>query len=510
MKSEASEAMDSSGTTVRRTLLENGVQVVTEAIPWARSVSMGVLFDCGSRDEGGEESGLAHFCEHLMFQGTSCRRAAEIRTTIDNAGGQIGAFTTRDYTCYYASVMDDYCFHALDLLGDILLNSTFPENSVIREKSAILCEIEAGFDNPPWHVQELLKRQLWQEHPLGRPIAGDGQAISNFTREDVIYFVHKHYSPDRMTIAAGGALDHDDFVAQTRDCFWRLIGESQVVRTPPPVSPGRLHVSQCASNQAYFALGIPCVPYAHPARYDIHALTDLLGGGVSSRLHNRLREEWGVVYHIGCEYHAYRDTGVIVIEGGTSPSNLQTAFELILDEIGSLGDWTKPVEEEELCRVKTRIRGGHLTSGSNVHTRMTRLATQELYFWQSISEDRLLADIANVNLDSLRQTVNSIFRQGLPKMCGAVVGPQETTSCRAELEGVVRAFQEGFPAVPETAEPSAATVANRPAGTDPCALDATPVEMFTMRGESRSMESECRSALSLTQTRTAMREFTGT
>ena len=151
-----SESIASSGTTVRRTRLENGVQVVTESVPWARSVSMAVLCDCGSRDEGREESGLAHFCEHLMFHGTSSRRAAEIRTTIDNAGGQIGAFTTRDYTCHYASVMDDYCFHALDLLGDILLNSTFPERSVTREKSAILCEIQAGFDHPPHRAQELL------------------------------------------------------------------------------------------------------------------------------------------------------------------------------------------------------------------------------------------------------------------------------------------------------------------------------------------------------------------
>ncbi len=502
-----SETIASSGTTVRRTLLENGVQVVTESVPWARSVSMAVLCDCGSRDEGREESGLAHFCEHLMFQGTSSRRAAEIRTTIDNAGGQIGAFTTRDYTCYYASVMDDYCFHALDLLGDILLNSTFPERSVTREKSAILCEIQAGFDHPPHRAQELLKERLWPEHPLGRPIAGDGQAINDFTREDVIYFVHKHYSPDRIIIAAAGSLDHDDFVAQTRDCFWRLVGASRVFHSPPTVGDGKVQVSLCASNQAYFALGIPCVSYADPARYDMHTLNDLLGGGISSRLQNCLREERGVVYHVGSEYHAYRDAGALVIEGSTSPDNLAAAFELILDEVAALGNWTTPVDEEELCRTGTRIRGGHLMAGSNVHTRMTRLATQELYFGREVSEEQLLADLARVSLDSLRQIVRSTYREGLGRLCGIVVGPEEAIACKPALDRLMKSFHEAFPAAVQTHQasspPESTAGKSRTEGVNRSPFQGTPAEMFTMRGESDVRQSDCRQTRPATEACTA-------
>ena len=479
---------------------------MTESIPWARSVSMTVLLDCGSRDESLEEAGLAHFCEHLMFQGTGSRRASEIRKTIDNAGGHIGAFTARDYTCYYASVMDDYCFHALDLLGDIILNSTFPEESVKREKSAILCEIQAGLDNPPHFAQALLKQGLWPDHPLGRPIAGDGQAIKGFTREDVIYFVQKHYSPDRMIIAAAGSLDHDDFVAQTRDCFWRLIGKSRAQRKPPTVPPGRFQVSQCSSNQAYFALGIPCVSYAHPARYDIHVLTDLFGGGLSSRLHDRLREEWGVVYDVAAEYHAYHDAGVIVVEGGTSPSNLHTAVELIFNEVAALGNWTKPVEEEELSRIKTRIRGTYQVSGSNVHTQMTRLATQELYFGKSIPEEDILTAVANVNVDSLRHTAGSIFRRRMGDVIGAVVGPQETTSCESDLEQLMKAFQKECSPPLETYEiavPAVPIAANRATGLPLRDRDAAPPEMYAVRGESRSTEGDVGLPREVTETCTA-------
>lgn len=407
----------------RKTTLENGIRVLTEKLPGTRSVALGVLVDAGPRDEGPGQDGLAHLTEHLMFQGTGRRDAVQIARDMDVSGGQVGAFTTRDYTCYHATVLDDYLTYALDLFGDLLLNSTFPDEHLRREKQAILSEIAAGWDSPAERANNLLKAAVWPGHALGRPVAGTPETVSRLTREEVIYFVHENYLPGRLILAAAGSVEHDDFVAQVRDAFWRLLGGSRLGVPSQPVRHGALRVESRPLSQVYFCLGLPAFAYVHADRYVLHALNSLLGGGISSRLFRRVREERGLAYHIGSEYHAYRDDGLLVIEGSTTPECLLPVLALTLGEVGRLVTGEEPAGEEELWKVKMQIRGQHLIGGESTHTRMSRLLTQEFYFGHALPADEVLAAVEAVDAAALGRLADDLFRDALGSPALAIVGP---------------------------------------------------------------------------------------
>jgi predicted Zn-dependent peptidase len=408
----------------RKTTLHNGIRIVTEMMSQVRSIAIGILIDAGPRDENPEQSGLAHLVEHVMFQGTSSRDAMQIARLMDMSGGQMGAFTARDYTCYFATVLDDYRTYALDLLGDILLNSTFPADNLEREKEAILREIDANHDAPRERVHTLLKTFAWSSYPLGWPIAGRPETVGALTREDVIYFVHEHYLPDRLIIAAAGNVEHEDFVAQVRDAFWRILGQSSPSTNTRSAYQAGVTIEHMPVSQAYFSLGLRACPYAHPDRYAVHILNNILGGGISSRLFRYIREERGLVYHIGSEYHAYRDDGMLVVEGSTAPEYLMPVLELTLAELWRLATWHEPIDDEELWKAKMQIRGQHLISGENTHTRMSRLATQELYFGQHISPDEILAQIEAVDGQMLQRLSAEALMDALDQVTIAVVGPE--------------------------------------------------------------------------------------
>lgn len=427
----------------RKTTLENGIQIVTECMPQMRSVAMSILINAGPQDEPATQMGLAHLTEHLMFQGTGSRDAMQIARMIDTVGGHIGAFTSRDYTCYYASVLDDYRTYALDLLGDILLNSIYPTDSLEREKEAILREIAAAYDSPEERAHTLLKNLVWPNHPLGRPIAGEPETVKAMTREDLIYFVHEHYVPNRITIAAAGNIEHDDFVAQVRDCFWRMLGESQPTTNPPPTAQKGVIIENRDVSQTYFAIGVPAYAYAHPHRYSLHVLNNILGGGISSRLFRRIREERGLVYNIGSEYHAYRDSGLWVIEGSTAPEYLMSVLALTLIQVWQLVMGDEPVDEEELWKTKMQIRGQHLIASEDTYTRMSRLATQELYFGRHITPDEILAEIDAVDEAALRHTYENLLFNALQSVAISIVGPQAPEHYNADsVEELLASFQQ--------------------------------------------------------------------
>lgn len=407
----------------RKSTLENGIRVVTDTISGHRSISMGIIIDAGPFDEGPDQSGLAHLVEHALFCGTSSRDASQIARLMDEAGGQMGAFTARDFTCYSATVLDDYFPYALDLLGDILLNSIFPPESLEREKNAILREIASTGDLPSERAHDLLKFFAWPDHPLGRSIAGQPQTVEQMTREDVIYYVHEHYSPDRIIVAAAGNVHHEDFVAQVRDAFWRMIGKSLPTARTLPIFQSGVALDSVPVSQAYFSIGIRACPYAAPERYGIHVINNILGGGISSRLYRRIREGRGLAYHISSEYHAYRDDGMLVIEGCSAPENILQVLELILDEIWKLISDDEPVNEEELWKAKMQIRGQHLISGENTNTRMSRLASQELYFNGHIPDEDILAQIDEIKIQSLQLLTNQVLQEGVHQAAVAIVGP---------------------------------------------------------------------------------------
>jgi predicted Zn-dependent peptidase len=411
-------------TCYRRTTLENGIRVVTEAMPAARSLTLGILVQAGPRDEPPEQSGLAHLTEHLLFQGTSTRDARQIARFMDLAGGQFGGFTTRDYTCYAATVLDEHYPYALDLLGDLFLNATFPAESLKREKAAILCEMEASRDAPAERVHECLKQAVWPDHALGRPLTGRPETVRRLTREDLIYFFHRHYVPDQIVVAAAGRLEHDDFTAQVRDGFWPMLGQADPVPATAPDHHAGAVLEHAPVSQAYFALGVPACPYAHPQRYGLHVLNNLLGGGVSSRLVSRLREERGLVYHIASDYLAYRDAGLLVVEGSTAPENLSAVLGLTLVELWRLAAGDEPVSEDELWRAGVQMRRQHLLAGEATATRMSRLATQEIYFGRYLPAEEIAAALEAVDRPALERVAAEVLLPGLPQATVAVVGPE--------------------------------------------------------------------------------------
>jgi len=426
----------------QKSVLENGIRIITARVPGVRSVSMGVMIHAGPRDETTENCGLSHLIEHIMFQGTNTKTATEIARIMDTVGGQMGAFTARDYTCYTATVLDDYRTYALDLLSDLLLNSIYPEENIEREKGAIMREIDMENDLPSKKAHTLLKGSIWGDHALGRPIFGWPDTVKPLTREDIIYFVHKHYLPNRIIVAAAGNLDHDDFVAQVRDFFWSMMGESKAAEGDTPLFNPGVAIEQASVSHAYFSLGIRAFPYAHKDRYGMHLLNSILGGGISSRLYRRMREERGLVYEINSQYQAYEDDGLLVIEGSTTPEYLMQVLGLTLVELWKLITLDEPAGEEEMWRAKMQIRGQHSISGEITSTRMSQLATQERYFGRHIPPEEIIGKIDSVDNAMLKRMANESLVQFLKQAAIGIVGPKAPEHYSvSSIENLLNSFQ---------------------------------------------------------------------
>lgn len=395
----------------RSTVLENGLRVVTEEIPGARSISIGVLVDAGPQDDPTGKEGLAHFVEHAIFQGTSTRNAREISAMIDEAGGQMSAFTSRDYTCVYAHIMDDYCTFAWELLGDILLNSTFCEDALSRERDVILQELSLESDDFAGRVHDVLKSKIWGDHPLGREVAGTVDSVQHLTRQDAVTFVQRQYTPDRMIVAAAGAAQHDRMVEQARDSLWRLAGTA----TPRPTLPCEFRsvvsYEQRDIARTYFNVALPSLPYADARRYATHALNAVLGGGMSSRLYASLREQLGLVYYVHSQYYAYRDAGTIMIEGATSHESLEQVLQGIVIELDRLAQ--EGLTDDELWRVKKQMKGQHLLTADSLSTRMSRLLTQNFYFGEFLPERKVLEAIDAIDAEAIRTQAELVLESGL-------------------------------------------------------------------------------------------------
>ena len=416
-----------------RSLLPNGIRIVSETIPGARSVSIGIVLDASPHDEPDQKGGLAHLTEHGLFLGTSSRGAADISRTIDEAGGQMGAFTGRDYTCLHANIMADYYPFALDLFGDLLVNSTFPEDRLATQKDAVIHEINMCSDDPMQLVHDTLRRNVWSGHRLGRSVAGSLETVSKLTRQDVVDFAASHYVPGRMIVAAAGAIDHEVLVSQTRDAFWEMDGQSPYSRPSTECPFGSsFTIDEGPSKQSYFAIAMPAPSWCSEQRYAVYALNVVLGDGLSSRLFSRVRDELGMVFHIGSSYFAYRDAGLLTVEGVTQPDMLRDAVEVVKAEISKVAD--EGVTEEELWRARMQLRGQHLLSADSPHTRMSRIATQEYYFGRFVEESEVLAAIDRLDLQTVREVAGAV----LDADCAcAVVGPETSETNSGEISGLL-------------------------------------------------------------------------
>ncbi|MEM9586749.1 MAG: pitrilysin family protein [Planctomycetota bacterium] len=435
---------------VESTELPNGVRVLTERVPTARGVGIATLVDASPQDESVESCGLAHLCEHAFFMGTHLRTETEIASLIDSAGGQLGGFTARDYTCLYANVSNDYVTYALDLLGDMLTNNDFTAERLEREKVVIGHEIDAHEDSADAWLDSELKRTAWQDDPIGRSLLGTRDSVATLTPDDVHGFVHKNYTPDRIIVAAVGDLEHAAFVDQTHDALWQSQGEDLRTGRPQAEFNGGLLVQPRPMRQSHATILLPAPGYTDSDRYAIHVLVNLLGGGMSSRLYRNLRETRGLVYSVSSQLHAYGRGSVIAIELSTSADGVMPSLAAVFEQLTELAWNDQSVDEEELWKAKMQTRGQAYLASDSIQTRVSRLATQCFYFGQCLNDGSLLDGIDAVAREDVTRVAARVIGDGLASTAIGVTGGlgQDAESLRSEIAGLQGCFlsQAGFPA----------------------------------------------------------------
>jgi predicted Zn-dependent peptidase len=383
---------------IEQTALSNGLTLLTEQMPNIRSVSIGVWLRKGSRHEIAAENGISHFLEHLVFKGTRTRTTAEIARIIDSIGGQMDAFTTKEYTCFYAKVLDEHLPVAVDLLSDILLHPRFDPGEIERERRVIFEEIRMVEDTPDELIYDLFSDYFWPSHPLGRPIQGTADTVRAMHRDRLRTYFEESYQPGRIIISAAGNLDHVDLTAAIRTTFEPLADRTNHLPEQAPAARAGLVVREKNDlEQLHVCLGLEGFPQNHPRRYEWHVLNTLLGGSMSSRLFQNIRENRGLAYSIYSSVNAFRDTGNLLVHSATSPDSGEEVIRLILEEFRNLK--RTRVDPEELKMAKENLKGSLMLSLESSSSRMSNLARQHIYFGRQSSLNEIINGIEAVNED---------------------------------------------------------------------------------------------------------------
>jgi predicted Zn-dependent peptidase len=388
--------------------MKNGLVVATEVMPHLRSVSIGVWVKCGSRFERDGAMGVSHFIEHLLFKGTRSRSASDIAEAIDSVGGQLNAFTDKEYVGFYARVLDEHLPFAFELLSDIVLNPTFPSAEIKRERNVIFEEINMVEDSPQDLVHDIFLERFWQGHPLGRPISGTKESVAGITRKDVVQFFKSNYTARNTLISVAGNMKHRKVQDLAARYFSRLeTGYATDPGAPPVVHPTRDIRRKSNLEQIHICVGTVCPSLISEERFTIHLLSNVLGGGVSSRLFQNIREKRGLVYSIYSNLDLYRDAGALVVYAGTAPGSAAAVVELVLKEFRNLRE--KLVPAEELNRSKENIKGSVMLSLESTSSRMTHLAQQLIYYDRFYKLEEVLTSIDRVKASEVRRLAHEIF-----------------------------------------------------------------------------------------------------
>ena len=391
----------------RKTVLPNGIRIVTERMPHVRSVAVGIWVDTGSRNEPESRGGVSHLIEHLVFKGTATRSAVEIARAMDSVGGQMDAFTAKEHTCFYVSVLDQHLPLAVDLLTDILLHPLFGADDIEKEKSVVLQEIKMVEDTPDDLIHDLFAEHIWMGHPLGRPILGRRETVQAFSREVILSHFGEEYVPERVVIAVAGHVDHEQVVSLFAPRFGGFAGPSGAHDGAPPVLHGGVNMVPKSLEQVQTIVGFPGLRQSAPERYPLYLLNDIFGGSMSSRLFQEIRERLGLVYSVHSGTQAYRDTGVLYIYAATDATNFSKVLKGVLKEVRGLKK--DGVTPEELRRAKDHLKGNLMLSLESTASRMNRLAKQELYFGSFFSLDEMLAAIDAVREEEVQALVHRLL-----------------------------------------------------------------------------------------------------
>jgi len=394
---------------IRKETLANGLTVLTESMPHVRSVSVGIWLRTGSRQENPARGGISHFIEHMVFKGTRNRTAEQIARSMDSVGGHLDAFTAKECVSFNTVVLDENLPMAFDVLSDLVLNPLFMPEDVSRERKVVLEEIKSEEDNPEYLLHEIFIQRFWRGHPLGKPILGTRKTVQALNREAIQEQFERFYRPNNMLIAAAGHLRHRQILDLVEERFHHLRPHTGRLRDPEPVI--RPHITlknKPALGQVHVCLGVPSYPLVHERRYACYVLNTLLGGGMSSRLFQNIREKQGLAYAVFSELSPYRDTGCLLVYAGTSPESAPRVVSSILEEFRDLKE--NGVRKEELQRAKDHLKGSLMLGLESTGSRMSNLARQQMYFDRFFSLDEVTASIDAVTAESIAEITREFFR----------------------------------------------------------------------------------------------------
>ena len=414
---------------VTREVLDSGLRLITESMPHVRSVSLGVWLTRGSRHESVELSGIAHFVEHMLFKGTGTRSAEDIAQAIDSIGGQLDAFTAKEYASYYIKVLDEHLPTAVDLLSDIVMNPNFAADDLDKEKKVILEEIKMVEDTPDDLVHELFTQHFWEGHALGRPILGSKETVESFTTDILRHYFRTAYVAPNLIVSAAGNIQHANVRDLIARAFEKLPATTAAFEDERPQVVPQVIVRSKELEQSHVCLGTNSYPQNHPDRYVSYIMNTVLGGSMSSRLFQNVREKRGLAYAVFSGLSAYRDAGNITIYAGCANEAVPEVIDLCVEELRGM---KQAVPDAELRRAKDHLKGSLMLSLENTASRMSHLARQEIYFERHFSLDETLAGVERVTPADLTRVASDLFSNG--SLAATVVGPSPYEMTRTQLD----------------------------------------------------------------------------
>jgi predicted Zn-dependent peptidase len=405
---------------IQKQVLPNGLVVITETMPHVRSVSVGIWVRNGSRRELPGQNGLAHFIEHMVFKGTQRRSAEAIAREMDSVGGMLDAFTSKEQICFNAKVLDEHLPIALDVLADLVLRPKFDADDVKKERQVVLEEIKMDLDNPEYLLHDLFTRGFWPEHPLGRPILGTPETVRKFSREALQARFREWFTPNHLVVTAAGNVTHERLLELVQRDFSALPSNGALENHTAPRTRAAIQLETKRDlEQVHLCIGVPSFPLAHERRFGLSVLNNLLGGGMSSRLFQNIREKQGLAYAVFSEITPYSDAGMFTVYAGTAKETIGKVVDLTVAEFRAMKE--SPVTEEELLRAKNHLKGSLMLSLESTSSRMSNLARQELYFGHFFSLDEILASIDAVTRDEVQSLAREFFRP--EQISATVLGP---------------------------------------------------------------------------------------
>ena len=404
---------------IKKYTCQNGVRIVLENIPTVRSVAIGLWIKAGSVNENETNNGVSHFLEHMFFKGTTTRSAKEIAESFDSIGGQVNAFTSKEYTCYYAKVLDNHAKYALDVLGDMYFNSTFDSEELNKEKNVVFEEIKMYEDTPDDIVHDLLSKAVYEKNPLAYPILGTEQTLSTFTSDTLKQYVHDMYTPDRLVISIAGNVD-ESFIKEVEKLFGNFErGKNRSKEQDKPLFHTNRLNRKKDTEQAHLCLGYEGLPIGHPDAYSLIVMNNILGGSMSSRLFQEVREQRGLAYSVYSYHSGYQDSGLVTIYGGTGANQMDILFETIQNTIATFK--AEGITSKELKNSKEQLKANLMLSLESTNSRMSRNGKNELMLGMHRSLDEIVELIDAVSEETVAEITNKVFKD---EFAMAYISPQ--------------------------------------------------------------------------------------